>query len=538
LIAVLLLGSLVAGVRAQDRERQTPISGDATSLHLRQARVLRARSRQDLADAVAQYRAVLRRAPHQLEAERGLARSLRGQGREEEALPALRDVAALSGEGLDSARLAWALFRAGHWAEAADAFTTAREHGQNDPETVRGAALAATAARAALSSEGARGEAMTGGAVPAPSDAGPSGWQRAWSGLWSTTGTITAFVQRLLLTVIALIITGGIVLRVWSTLMGREVPPGEGGMRLRQFRGLRAREIDTGRPLGRVRSVVYDPKLSRVVGFQVGGRWRRRVMPSSAVRGCGPAGLLLSDADALLPASRAGELGALARAGTLPLGSGNRLQRVVSEEGTLLAFTRPHRLWINGATGRVSFEVTPNRYHDAWRVALAVLQFGPIDWLLGNMLDWGLELLPGRLSARIRLPVSLVRSADREVVIVSPEAAEWIEQHFQQLEQEARARLSQVKEGVARARPVVQAGVDKAKPVVQAGVAKARPVVEAGVARARPVLERARDQGAALARRSAEAVGAAGRKAGSVDAQTTPDSGDEVHANDRPTELQ
>ena len=304
-------------------------------------------------------------------------------------------------------------------------------------------------------------------------------------------------------------------MRAWGTLMGRGAPRDEDGMRLRQFQGLRVREIDTGRPLGRVRRVIYDPKLARVVGFQIGGRWRWRVVPLTAVRGCGPGGLLLADAGALVPGSRAGELGALARAGALPLGPGGRLKRVVTEDGPLLAFTRPHRLWIEGATGKVTFEITPNRFHEAYRIALAVLQFGPIDWLMGKLLDWGLELLPGRLSARVRLPVSLVRCADREVVIVSAEAAEWIEQHFQQLEAEAHARLAQVKEGVARARPVVEAGVARAKPVVQAGVEKAKPVMKAGVER---VLDLARDHGAALARRSADAV--TGRKGAAVGGET------------------
>src|SRR5207245_7007841 len=84
---------------------------------------------------------------------------------------------------------------------------------------------------------------------------------------------------------------------------------------------------------------------------------------------------------------------------------------------------------------------------------------------------------------------------------------------FQQLEAEARARLAQVKEGVARARPVVEAGVARAKPVVQAGVEKAKPVMKAGVER---VLDLARDHGAALARRSAGAVTGAGRTVGAV----------------------
>jgi hypothetical protein len=47
----------------------------------------------------------------------------------------------------------------------------------------------------------------------------------------------------------------------------------------------------------------------------------------------------------------------------------------------------------------------------------------------------------------ICLPDSLIRSADRHVVIVSGETAESIEQHFQQLEADPRARLEQVKGG-------------------------------------------------------------------------------------------
>src|SRR5690242_1118165 len=109
LIAALLLGSPAPGVRAVDRARDSASSTDVAAVHLRQARAFRTQSRQYLASAVAEYRAILRRAPHHQEAERGLARALRDQGREEEALPPLRDVADRSGQGIDSARLGWAL---------------------------------------------------------------------------------------------------------------------------------------------------------------------------------------------------------------------------------------------------------------------------------------------------------------------------------------------------------------------------------------------------------------------------------------------
>lgn len=148
----ILLAFLAPGRRAPAAER-APAAGAgprAIAGSLRTARALRARSRDYLAAAVSEYQALLRRSPHHLEAERGLARALRDQGAEEAALPYLRDVADRSRLGVDEARLGWALFRAGHWAEAADAFVNARQRGQNDPETVRGAALAATAARAAL----------------------------------------------------------------------------------------------------------------------------------------------------------------------------------------------------------------------------------------------------------------------------------------------------------------------------------------------------------------------------------------------------
>lgn len=461
---------------------------------LQAAKRLRDRSRRALEAAIAEYRAVLRQDPRSLEAQRGLARALRDQGAEEAALPYLREVAERSGEGVDSARLAWALFRAGRWAEAADAFSQARQRGHDDAETIRGAALAASAARASLGLE--RGPApvsppaVSGASLPAP-----GGLRRAWDTFLNGTGTIVSLVQNLLFALIAVVIVGGVAMRGWGALMGRDAPRDEEGMQLRQFRRLPVRDMQTGRHLGRVRRVVYDPKLARVVGFRTGGRWRWWVLPLSAVRGAGHAGLLVADAGALVRGDAAGELGALARAGALPLGPGRRLKRVVTEDGTLVAFARPDCLWIDGATGQVAFEVSPSRFHDAWRVTLAALQLGPVDWLMGRMLDQGLALLPGRLSVRLRLPAHLVRSADRHVVIVSGETAEWIEQHFQRLDAEAQARLAQVKEGVAKARPVVEAGV-----------ARARPVVEAGVARAKPVLEKARDSSVAMARKSAEGV--------------------------------
>jgi hypothetical protein len=473
LAAFLLWLAPAAGAREAGRR------GDDAAAHVRQARELRTRSRQLNDAAVSEYRAALKRETGNLEAERGLARALRDRGAEAEALPYLREVAERSGEGVDHARLAWSLFRAGRWAEAADAFARARQRGMNDSETLRGDALAATAARAALGPRAASPDAADGATPP---KAPPDGWRRAWGTLLNATGLIADAVQRLLFWGIALLIVGGLAARVRGTLMGERPVRQEEGTPLRQWLGLGVHDLATGRRLGRVQQVVYDPKLARVVGFRVGGRWRWQVLPLPSVQGMGPAGLLVADARALLPGDQAGELGTLARAGAMPLGTGSGLKRVVTEEGRLIAYTRAHRLWIDGAS--VSFEVSPSRFHDAWRVGLSALQLGPVDWLLGRLLDSGLELLPGRISARLRLPAHLVRSADREVVIVSGEAEAWIEEHFLRLEAEAQARLAQVREGVDRARPVL----------------------EAGVARARPLLARARDSGLALARRSAEGV--------------------------------
>jgi hypothetical protein len=494
----------------------------SASARLREARTLRARSRRYLEAAVVEYRAVLRRDPRNLEAQRGLARALRDQGAEEDALPYLREVAERSGEGIDSARLAWALFRAGRWAEAADAFGKARERGQNDAETVRGVALASAAARAALDLE--QGSAAPSAAPIADASAAPpTGLKLAWSTFLNATGTIASLVQKLVFGLIALLIVGGVALRSWSALMGRDAPRDEDGLPLRQYRGLPVRDVQTGKLIGRVRQPVYDPKLARVVGFRTGGRRRWHVLPLAAVRGAGHAGLLVAGAADLVRGEQAGELGALARARTLPLGPGRRLKRVLTEDGALVAYARPDRLWVDGATGQVLFEVSPNRFHDAWRVALSALQLGPVDWLLGRMLDQGLALLPGHLSVRLRLPAHLIRSTDRHIVIVSGETADWIEQHFQRLNADAQLRLAQVKEGVAKARPVVEAGV-----------ARARPVVEAGVAKAKPVLEKARDSGVTLARRSAQGVVRTG-KAGveamarrqSVPAEPSPPEGEE-----------
>jgi hypothetical protein len=277
--------------------------------------------------------------------------------------------------------------------------------------------------------------------------------------------------------------------------MGRAAPPNEEGIRLASLRGLPICEIDTGRLLGRVGRVLYDPNQARVAGFQTSGYRRRHVAPMSAVRGMGQRGALMVDAGALLRYDAAPELAALARSDARPLGRGRGRKRLVTESGAIVGFARPDRVWIDSATGDLTFEVTPSRYHDAWRITFSALQMGPVDWVMGKLLDRGLELLPGRLSARVRLPVALIRSADRDVVIVSGETAEWIERHFQKLEADARAHLEQVRAGVEKARPHLERARDT-------GVQLARPHLE----RARPHLERARDAGAEIARRSADAV--------------------------------
>jgi hypothetical protein len=267
-----------------------------------------------------------------------------------------------------------------------------------------------------------------------------------------------------------------------------------------------------------VRRVLFDPQQARVVGVQTGNRWRWRVASLAAARGVGPAGLLLADAGALVRGDGAPELRALARAGAQPLGHGTGRKRVVTEDGTLVGYARPDRLWIDGASGKVTFETTPSRYHDAWQGSLKVLEFlGPVNWLMGSLLDRGLALLPGRLSAQIRLPLDLVLSADKEVVLVSAQTAEWIERHFQELESEAKARLAQVHEGVKKARPHLER------------------VRDISVEKARPHLERVRDAGAAgvgLVRRSAEAVLTRGRTSGSVGGEAPGDSGTGETSND------
>src|SRR5207244_4405625 len=90
---------LAPSALARDRARASAGGGDLVAAHLREARALRARSRAYLESAVAEYRAILQRAPHHLEAERGLARALRDQGAEVDALPYLRAVAERSSQG-------------------------------------------------------------------------------------------------------------------------------------------------------------------------------------------------------------------------------------------------------------------------------------------------------------------------------------------------------------------------------------------------------------------------------------------------------
>src|SRR5207245_1905882 len=135
-----------------------------------------------------------------------------------------------------------------------------------------------------------------------------------------TTGFIAGTVQRLLLWLIALAIAAGIVARAWSTLLGRRPSRGEGGMRLGRLRGLAVRDAGTGRCVGRIRQILYDPEQGRVVGFQTGTRWRWRVVGMAATRGLGTAGLLVAGTGVLARGEHAPELGALARAGRLPLG--------------------------------------------------------------------------------------------------------------------------------------------------------------------------------------------------------------------------
>jgi hypothetical protein len=468
--------------------------------------------------ALAEYRAALRRDPDSLEAKRGMARILRDKGAEEQALPYLREVAERSGEGVDHARLGWALVRAGRWAEAADAFQEARERGRDDPETVQGSELAAAAARAALGDGGVGREASGVRDGPfesqrsTPNAVVDSGWRRAWGTLSNATGLIVDTVQRVLFVLVGVVLASGIALRGWNTLMSRDAPRDEPGVPLQHLRGLIVREMETGRRLGRVRSVLYDPRLARLVGFQTGGRWRWRVAPWTAVRGVGAGGLLLSEESALVGGDQVPDLRGLVRTRPQPLGPGRRRKRVVTEDGAVIAFTHPNRLWIDGATGHVTFEATPSRFHEAWRVTLTALQLGPVDWLMGRLLDQGLELLPGRLSARVRLPVSLIRSTDRDVVIVSGEAQEWIDQHFQRLEAEAQARLAQVRQGsrvaLEKSGTLARRGMEK--------VAQARPVLErvrdTGIEKARPVIDRVRTSGADLARRSAEGALGGSRK--------------------------
>jgi hypothetical protein len=502
-LGILLAAGPAASEPAGDRAAKRSTGGVAAQL--REAKALRERSRETLSRAAEAYRAVLRADAGNLEAQRGLARVLRDQGAEEEAIPLLQAVAQRSNEGVDYARWGWALLRAGRWPEAAGAFTAAREHGYDDAETTRGFAVATAAAQA--------GRVAESRPVPAPSEEAdssadqPGAWQRAWNTMSHATGVIAETVARVVLWLIGLFVAAGIAMRAWRTLTGQEDVDREQAVRFRSVSGLPVVAVEDGtgtprRALGRVRRLLYDPAQRRLVGIQTGGRWSWRVAPIEAICGLSSAGVFVSDPQALVPGQAAPSLAEYVRKNATPLG-GDGLKRVLLGNGKMLGFARHEQVWIDPATRELWFDLTPSRFHEAWRVAVSVLQIGPLDWLLGRMLDRGLGLLPGRVSVTVRLPIDLIRATHRQVVVVADEAAEQVDAHLQRLDADARARLAQVREGVAKAGPVLGQMRD-------VGMAKARPVIEqvrdAGLTKAGPVIERLRESSAQVARPVIERV--------------------------------
>jgi hypothetical protein len=490
--AVLLLAAVptVSSAAPGAPEKARP-AGDVTA-RLRQAQALRERSRETLVQAEAAYCAVLRTEPDNLDALRGLARVLRDRGAEEEAIPHLQAAAERSKEGVDYARWGWALLRRGRWSEAAAAFDAARRHGYDDAETTHAFAVATAAARAG--SVSGSGESPLPRESDGETEAARSGWQGAWSTLTHATGVVTETVARVVLWLIGLLLAAGVALRAWRTLTGQEAVAREEAIRFSSVPGMPVLAVEDGtgmprRSYGRVRRLLYDPTQRRLVGIQTGGRWSWRVAPIEAICGVSSAGVFIADPQALVRGKDAPSLAAFLQQRARPLGGGDGLKRVLLGNGKLLGYARPEQVWIDPATRALLFDLTPNRFHEAWRVALSVLQIGPMDWLLGRMLDRGAGFLPGRVSVTVRLPLDLIRATHREVVVVADEAAERVDAHLQRLDAEARARLAQVREGVAKAAPVLTQ-------VRDAGLARARPVLEqvreAGVTRARPMIDRVR----------------------------------------------
>src|SRR5262249_51682863 len=156
----------------------------------------------------------------------------------------------------------------------------------NDAETLRGHALATEAARSARERDRRRAGMAGGRTMPRSESSG--GWEGAFATLFHATGVITNTVEHPVLTLIALLIVAGVAVRVWSTLMGRAAPASEPGLPLSRWQGLAVRDIGSGRAVGRVRRLLYDPRQVRVVGIQTGGSWSWRVAPLTAVRGVGP----------------------------------------------------------------------------------------------------------------------------------------------------------------------------------------------------------------------------------------------------------
>jgi sporulation protein YlmC with PRC-barrel domain len=193
--------------------------------------------------------------------------------------------------------------------------------------------------------------------------------------------------------------------------------------------GMQVVGLREGIKVAKANDVILDLSTGCVAGFRVRASWRKRLLPFDKVKGIGRDAITVeSAADLLAPDPTL----ALARLAT----NKHRWQQseVVTEGGSRLGTTSWRRLWYDRTNGAVELSVETS-YHSLVNALLAiVIELASVFQPVSNWVSH-----PGRFS--VRVPLRMVRSANRKMVILNAEG----EARFHEAIQ---AEASRTREGI------------------------------------------------------------------------------------------
>ncbi len=188
--------------------------------------------------------------------------------------------------------------------------------------------------------------------------------------------------------------------------------------------------LKEGKRMGRVKDVILNLQTGCVAGFRVRAHWRKWVLPFERVKSIGPDAITVESADDLHQPASLPALAALAA-------TKYRWDdcEVMTETGLRLGTTSWRELWYHRTDGSVDLAIQTS--HQS---------------LINTLLGWAIELVsvweplddwidaPSQL--HVRLPVRLICSASRKMVILNREGETQFQQAVQAQATQIRGSLN------------------------------------------------------------------------------------------------